>query len=69
MTCNWLTAKEAAAKAKVTKASIWRWVRENKLPHSKTPGGTIRICEEDLIISTSEELPAFLRRSVDDVRD
>ncbi len=49
VTCNWLTPKEAAAKVKVTNHTIWRWIRANKLKSYKTPGGTIRICEKDLM--------------------
>ena len=77
VTCNWLTAKEAAVRAKVTTHSIWRWIREDRLKYYKTPGGAIRICEKDLMYSGSsdlpmvvdDELPSFLRRRVYDSKD
>ena len=49
MSCEWLTPKEAAAKAKVSTAAIYRWIREDNLPYAKTPGGRIRICSSDII--------------------
>jgi len=47
--CDWLTAKEAAKVARVTPASIWRWIRKGWLTYHLTPSGRIRICKKDLM--------------------
>lgn len=49
MSCEWLTVKEAAKIVKVTKSTVHRWIRKGNLKYYYTPGGTIRICKEDLL--------------------
>ncbi len=48
MSCTWLTPGEAAEKIKVTKSSVYRWLRMGQLKGHVTPGGRVRICEADL---------------------
>lgn len=48
MSCTWLTPGEAAERIKVTKSSVYRWLRMGQLKGHVTPGGQVRICEADL---------------------
>ena len=49
MSCNWMTPKEVAEKVGVSIPTVYRWMYKNGLTYYTTPGGTIRICESDLM--------------------
>jgi len=38
-----LTVKQAAKELKMSKCSVYRWVKRNWIAHVKLPNGTIRI--------------------------
>lgn len=45
-----LTITEAAKKMHVSRETIYAWIRSGKVKPFRTPGGTYRIPEEQLII-------------------
>ena len=49
MSCEWLTPYQASLRMSVSTASIWRWIRNDRLTYSRTPGGAIRICKDELM--------------------
>lgn len=59
MSCEWMTVREAADYLNVTKSTVHRWIRKGNLKYYYTPGGTIRICKEDLLKEPEpREVPA-----------
>lgn len=55
MSCHWLTPQEAADKIRVTKSTIYRWIRADKLSCHLTPGGRVRICQK--VLELTERRP------------
>lgn len=45
---RWLKAKEVAARAKVHRKTVWRWIWRGRLPAYRLPGGW-RVDEADLV--------------------
>jgi excisionase family DNA binding protein len=43
-----LTLSEAAEACGVTRMTMWRWIKSNRIEHAKTPGGHYRICASAL---------------------
>jgi excisionase family DNA binding protein len=66
-TTNWITVKQAADRAGVSLALVYRWIGEGRLPHfrmgSRGTRGTVRIKPDDLdafletLRAPSPELP------------
>ena len=46
---KWLSPKQVAEELGVTPSSVYRWMRQGTLKYYTTPGGTIRISEDDLL--------------------
>ena len=44
---EFLTPQEIATRLKLTKATIWRWIRERKLPAIKVGSKVYRVKKED----------------------
>jgi len=47
-----LTVNEAAARAGVSRRTIYNWIRKGQLPYKRTAGGGIRIDGESLFRSS-----------------
>jgi len=43
-----LTIDQAAALARVSRRTVYTWLRSGKLPYVRTPGGAVRITPADL---------------------
>ena len=50
-----LTAEEVREALQVSGVTLWRWRREGKLVALKTPGGSLRFREEDVLKALEQE--------------
>jgi len=48
---SWLTINEACAAAKVSRRTIYNWLRDGKVRVARTAGGAIRIDPGSLFVS------------------
>ena len=47
--CKWLSVAEVAERLRCNTSTVYRWVKRGLLRSYVTPGGTLRICEGDIL--------------------
>ena len=62
MACAWLTVPEAAEFLHIDKATLYRYIKQNKLKVNRPGGWAIRICLEELNTFGEEKTHAEAHR-------